>query len=475
MTRKPNASAASLDSGKTERLSSASINRLLLEYSLPAIIGMTASSLYNIIDRAFIGNGVGAMAISGLAITLPIMNLMAAFGAMIGAGASAMVSIRLGQQRKADATNILGNAFILNLILGGMITVVGLIFIEPILFAFGASETTMPYAKNFIQIILVSNLFNNNFIGLNNIMRASGYPKKAMWSSLLTVGINLCLAPLFIFVFHWGIRGAAFATSIAQICGFIWVMNHFLNKNTFLHFQRGYFRLKKRIIEDILSIGLSPFIINICACLVTIVINKSLSNYGGAEGDIAIGAYGIVNSFVMLFVMVVLGLTMGMQPIAGYNYGAKKNERVLKVYKQSVIVGLIITTTGFLMAMFLPGPIVSLFTGDEDMRRLSVVAMRIIFCCFPFVGFQMVTTNFFQSIGKAKWSIFLSLSRQLIFLLPGLIILPRLFGLNGVWISLPTGDFLATLTTLLVILTQRKRLLPTNPAETNVQRSTSHV
>src|SRR5574344_482909 len=256
-------------SHNADRLGVEPVGKLLLHYSMPAIIGMTASSLYNIIDRAFIGNGVGPLAISGLALTLPIMNLTAAFGAMIGAGASTMVSIRLGQQKKTDATHILGNTLLLNFIIGLTITILGLIFLEQILFAFGASEATMPYARDFMQIILLANLFNHNFIGLNNVMRASGYPKKAMWSSLITVVINLGLAPLFIFVFGWGIRGAALDTAIAQLIGFVWVLLHFLNKNSFLHFQWGYFHLSKRIVGDILSIGLSPFLMNLTASLIT--------------------------------------------------------------------------------------------------------------------------------------------------------------------------------------------------------------
>jgi putative MATE family efflux protein len=450
----------SLENDHASQLGVGSVGKLLLEYSLPAIIGMTASSLYNVIDRAFIGNGVGPLAISGLALTLPIMNITAAFGAMIGAGASSMVSIRLGQQRKTDATHILGNTLVLNFIIGMAITVFGLIFIEPILYAFGASEATLPYAKDFIQIILIANLFNHNFIGLNNVMRASGYPRKAMWSSLLTVLINLCLAPLFIFVFGWGIRGAAIATVIAQFCGFIWVMSHFLNMGSFIHFQRGFFKLKKRIVGDILSIGMSPFLMNMCASLIAIVINKSLVKYGGELGDLAIGAYGIVGSVVTLFVMIVIGLNMGMQPIAGYNYGAKKNDRVLKVYKLSVMVATVITTTGFLFAMLIPESIVSIFTDHEELRRLSVMAMRIDMCMFVVVGFQIVTSNLFQAIGKAYLAIFLSLSRQLIFLIPGLLIFPHLFGLNGVWVAMPVGDFLATILTLIVILRQRKKLFP---------------
>lgn len=449
---------------RAERLGREPVFKLLISFSLPAIIGMTASSLYNIIDRVFIGNGVGPLAISGLALTLPIMTLTAAFGAMIGAGASAMVSIRLGQQRKDDATNILGNTLILNFIIGLFITIAGLIFLDPILYAFGASDDTIPYARDFTQIILLANLFNHNFIGLNNVMRASGYPGKAMWSSILTVVINLILAPVFIFVFDWGIRGAAIATAIAQLAGFCWVMLHFLNKNSFLHFKKGYYRLKKRIVKDILSIGMAPLLMNATASLVAVLVNTSLVKYGGNNGDLAVGAYGIIGSIAMLFIMVVMGINMGMQPIAGYNFGAKKPERVMEVYKLSIIWATVITTIGFILAMAFPYKIVSAFTTDSQMRELSTNAMKLVFLAFPLVGFQVVTSNLFQSIGKAGTAIFLSLSRQLIFLLPAILILPTFLGTNGVWIALPVGDTLAFIVTVVVILTQKNKLFISKPS-----------
>lgn len=449
---------------RAERLGREPVFKLLISFSLPAIIGMTASSLYNIIDRVFIGNGVGPLAISGLALTLPIMTLTAAFGAMIGAGASAMVSIRLGQQRKDDATNILGNTLILNFIIGLFITIAGLIFLDPILYAFGASDDTIPYARDFTQIILLANLFNHNFIGLNNVMRASGYPGKAMWSSILTVAINLILAPVFIFVFDWGIRGAAIATAIAQLAGFCWVMLHFLNKNSFLHFKKGYYRLKKRIVKDILSIGMAPLLMNATASLVAVLVNTSLVKYGGNNGDLAVGAYGIIGSIAMLFIMVVMGINMGMQPIAGYNFGAKKPERVMEVYKLSIIWATVITTIGFILAMAFPYKIVSAFTTDSQMRELSTNAMKLVFLAFPLVGFQVVTSNLFQSIGKAGTAIFLSLSRQLIFLLPAILILPTFLGTNGVWIALPVGDTLAFIVTVVVILTQKNKLFISKPS-----------
>jgi putative MATE family efflux protein len=446
------------------RLGSDPVGKLLWQYALPAIIGMTASSLYSVIDRMFIGNGVGPNAIAGLALTMPLMNITAAFGAMIGAGASTMVSIRLGQKRHDDATNILGNTLILNFIIGLFITVTGLIFLDPILKAFGASDATLPYARDFMQIILLANLFNHNFIGLNNVMRASGYPKRAMWSTILTVVVNLCLAPLFIFVFHWGIRGAALATAISQLVGFFWVMAHFMDKGHFIHFQQGYFHLKSRIIRDILSIGLSPFLMNLGASMVAMIMNISLAKYGGGgvHSDMAIGAYGIVNSVAILFIMASMGLTMGMQPIVGYNYGARQNHRVLKAYKLTALAATAVTTTGFALAMFIPRQLVSLFTDDPELIRQSVFAMRTVLLFFPIVGFQMVSSNLFQSVGKAYIAIILSLSRQFLFLIPFLLIFPHFWGLKGVWYASPAGDFLASLITVVLILTKLKKILPLN-------------
>jgi putative MATE family efflux protein len=450
------------DQNNANRLGTEPVGKLLLEYALPAIIGMTASSLYSVIDRIFIGNGVGPFAISGLALTMPLMNLTIAFGAMIGAGASTMVSIRLGQKRKEEATHILCNTLLLNFIISCCVSALGLIFLNPILRAFGASDATLPYARDFMRIILVANIFNHNFVGLNNVMRASGYPRKAMWSTLLTVIINICLAPLFIFVFHWGIKGAALATSISQFCGFVWVMAHFLNPGHFLHFQRGFFGLRERIIKDILAIGVSPFFMNVGASMVAMIFNISLSKYGGGgmHSDMAIGAYGIVNSVAILFIMICLGLTMGMQPIVGFNYGARQNDRVLKAFKKAAIGATAITTIGFLLAVLLPRQLASLFTHDEELIRQSVFALRTVLLLFPIVGFQMVTSNFFQSVGKAYIAIVLSMSRQFLFLIPFLLIFPHFWGLKGVWFAAPAGDILASILTITLLLTKLKTLLP---------------
>lgn len=432
------------------------IGKLLLEYSLPAIVAMTASSLYNIIDRIFIGQGVGPLAISGLALTLPFMNLGVALGALIGAGAATLVSIRLGEKRGDEASYILGNTVMLNLILSSAYTVITLVFLEDILYLFGASEATMPYAKDFMQIILLGNLFLHLYMGLNNIMRSSGYPRKAMFTTLATVAVNLALAPLFIFVFKWGIRGAAFATVISQLVGLAVTLIHFIKKSSFLHFIKGHFRLRTDIVRAIFAIGMSPFVINVCACLIIIIMNLQLVKHGG---DYAVGAYGIINSVLMCVVMIILGLTQGMQPIAGYNFGALHFDRVRTVFRYTVIAATCISSAGFLMGELIPRQIALAFTNNGELAGLSVTGMRIVMIFMPLVGFQMVTSNFFQSIGRAKISVILTLSRQVIFLIPALLILPPIFGLAGVWGAIPVADFFSIIITFYILKAQGRKVL----------------
>ena len=354
------------------------IGKLLLQYSIPAIIGMTITSLYNIIDSIFIGHGVGAMGIAGLAITFPLMNLVVAFCTLVSA---------------------------------------------PITYT---------------------------MIGLNNIMRATGYPKKAMLTSMVTVVCNIILAPIFIFHFDWGIRGAATATVISQFIGMVWVVKHFLDKDSFVRFRPDFWKLKKRIISSIFSIGMSPFLMNVCACVIVIIINNSLQRHGG---DMAIGAYGIINRLLTLYIMIVLGLTMGMQPIVGYNFGAQKHDRVKQTLKLSILTGVCITSSGFLICELFPYAVSAIFTNDQELIDIASRGVRICVLMFPLVGAQIVIGNFFQSIGKAKISIFLSLTRQLLYLLPGLIFFPRFIGLDGIWTSMPVADFFAFLTALAVLWT----------------------
>ncbi|MDD2645433.1 MAG: MATE family efflux transporter [Bacteroides sp.] len=430
-------------------LGRAPIGKLLLEYSIPAIIGMTLTSLYNIIDSIFIGHGVGAMAISGLAITFPFMNLVAAFGVLVSAGGSTISSIRLGQKDTEGATKVLNNTLMLCLTNSVLFGGISLLFLDPILIAFGASEHTLPYAHDFMKVILMGTPISYTMIALNNVMRATGYPKKAMLTSMVTIICNIILAPIFIFKFHWGIEGAALATVISQFIGMCWVVNHFRNPQSYIHFKAPVWKMEWPIIKNIFSIGMAPFLMNVCACVIVIFINNSLQRHGG---DLAIGAYGIINRLITLYVMIVVGLTMGMQPIIGYNFGALRYNRVKKTLKLGLIVATIITSSGFLICEIFPRGIASLFTSEENLIDMAEAGLRIAIAMFPIIGLQIVITNFFQSIGRAKVSVFLSLSRQLLFLLPGLILFPRFWGITGIWLSMPVSDFLATATAIAMLI-----------------------
>lgn len=432
-------------------LGTGNINSLLIQYSGPAIVAMMASSIYNIIDRVFIGQGVDPLAISGMALTMPLMNLSAALGAMIGAGGSTLVSIKMGQKDDLSATKVLGNVVVLNIILGMIFMILGLVFLDPILYFFGASDKTLPFARDFMQVILIGNCITHLYLGLNSVMRSSGYPQKAMIATLLTVAFNLAFAPLFIFVFHWGLRGAAFATILAQFISLCFVCKHFMDKRSNIHFSHGIFSLDFRIISDIFSIGMAPLVMHSCSCLVVILINNALKTHGG---DYAIGAYGIINSVVMLFVMLVMGLNQGMQPIAGYNFGAGKMDRVTEVLKRTIIYATVATTIAFIVGVFFPRQVAGIFTSDETFVGIAAEGLRIVVIVFPIVGFQMVAANYFQSIGKAFNSVFLSATRQLLFLVPLLLILPPYWGVLGVWASMPIADFISTL--LSVILLRRE-------------------
>lgn len=431
------------------------IGKLLLQYSIPAIIGMTITSLYNIIDSIFIGHGVGAMGIAGLAITFPLMNLVVAFCTLVSAGGSAISSIRLGQKDLDGATEVLGNTLMLCLINAFVFGSLSFIFLDDILRFFGASRDTLPYARDFMQVILLGTPVTYTMIGLNNIMRATGYPRKAMLTSMVTVLCNVVLAPVFIFHFGWGIRGAATATVISQFIGMVWVLSHFFQKTTLVRLRPDFWKMRKRVIGSIFSIGMSPFLMNVTACVIVIIVNNSLQRYGG---DMAIGAYGIMNRLLVLYVMIVLGLTMGMQPIVGYNYGAQKHDRVKATLRLSILSGVCITSTGFIICELFPHAVSSIFTSDRQLIDMAARGVRIGIAMFPLVGAQIVIGNFFQSIGKAKISIFLSLTRQLLYLLPGLLIFPRHWGLDGIWISMPVSDFFAFVTAAVALGIYVKRM-----------------
>ena len=427
--------------GNATELGTQPIGKLLMQYAIPAIIAMTATSLYNMVDSIFIGQGVGPMAISGLAITFPFMNLGAAFGAMVGVGASTLISVKLGQRDYSMAQTVLGNVVTLNVIIGVVFSIVSLLFLDPILYFVGASPDTIGYARDFMQVILLGNIFTHMYLGLNAVLRAAGHPQKAMYATINTVIINIILAPIFIYVFKWGIRGAAIATVIAQIVSLVWQFKILTNQNELLHLKKGIYSLQNKIVKNIIAIGLSPFCMNVASCFIVIFINKGLKEY---DGDLAIGAYGIVNRLVFICVMIVMGITQGMQPIAGYNYGAKQYQRVNTVLKLAIIGATIMTTLTFLIGEFVPELAVRLFTTDEGLISRAAEGFRIVVLVFPIVGFQMVTSNFFQSIGMANKAIFLSLTRQLLFLLPCLIILPTFLGASGIWWSMPISDAVAS-------------------------------
>ena len=382
------------------------------------------------------------------------MNLAAAFGSLVGVGASTLVSVKLGQKDYDTAQRILGNVLVLNIVLGLAFTVVTMIFLDPILYFFGSSDETVKYAREYMQIILLGNVVTHLYLGLNAVLRSSGHPQKAMYATIATVVINTILDPLFIYGFGWGIRGAAIATIIAQVISLLWQFKIFSNKDELLHFHRGIFRLRRKIVIDSLAIGMSPFLMNLAACFIVIVINQGLKRYGG---DLSIGAFGIVNRLVFIFVMIVMGLNQGMQPIAGYNFGAQQYARVSRVLKLTIIFATVVTTSGFLMGMLIPELVVSIFTSDEELIAISARGLRVVVMFFPIIGFQMVTSNFFQSIGMASKAIFLSLTRQMLFLLPALIILPRFFGAAGVWYSMPFSDLLASLVALVMLVRQFRK------------------
>lgn len=431
------------------------IGKLLMKYAGPAIIAMTASSLYNMIDSIFIGHGVGPLAIAGLAVTFPLMNLSAAFGTLVGVGASTILSVLLGQKNYDVANKVLGNVVTLNIIIGLVFMSVALTFLDPILYFFGASENTIVYAREYMQVILFGNVITHLYLGLNNQLRASGNPRMAMNLTIMTVILNVIFAPLFIFVFDMGIRGAALATVIAQFVALVVILRYFSNQGRLLHFQKRNLRLDRRIAKDSLSIGLAPFLMNSAACLVTLFINQQFRKY---SGDVGIGAYGIDNRLTFIFVMICSGLNQGMQPIAGYNYGARKYSRVKEVYKKAVLYATVVTSLCFIVSVFFPDAVTRIFTTDEDLIATANHGLRIMNLIFPLVGFQIVSTNLFQCLGMVQKSIFLSLSRQILCLLPVLYLLPLALDADGIWWSFPISDAFASIMTIILIIQLIKKL-----------------
>ena len=426
-----------------------------MQYALPAIVAMTASSLYNIIDRAMIGQLVGPEAIAGLGITFPFMNLSAAFGAAVGIGASTCISVKLGQKDYKRAELLLGNTVTLNLIIGFSFMVVCLAFLDPILYFFGASDVTLPYARQFMVVILLGNMVTHMYFGMNALLRAVGKPRHAMYATLFTVACNIVLVVLFVWWFRWGIRGAALATVTSQSVALCWQIWIFSDKKELLHLKRGIYRLRGALVRNIIAIGISPFLMNATACIVVIFMNNQFVHYGG---DMAVGAYSIANSVAMMFFMFVMGMNQGMQPIVGYNYGAEKYDRMFRCLWLTIAVATAILLVGWGLSMLFPRQIARVFTTDQTLISIASRGIRLNMIVFFVVGSQAVITNFFQCIGKVKVSIFLSLSRQLILLIPLAYVLPLFIGLDGVWYSMCISDFGSFAMTIPLLLWYLKKI-----------------
>ena len=448
-----------------------SLSKLLFRYALPAIIAQVAASLYNIVDSIFIGQGVGPLAISGLALTMPMMNLTAAFGAMIGAGSAALTSIRLGQGNKPAAERILGNVVLLNVVLGVVLMAFGLLYLDELLYFFGASDQTLPYAREYMRIILYGNVITHLFHGLNCMLRVAGYPNKAMNITIIAVVLNAILDAVFILWLKWGIAGSAWATVIAQMLAVVVQWVHFSDAKSFLRFRSEAFRFRWDIIKNIITVGMAPFMIQSCACVVVILVNNTLGEYGG---DLSIGAYGIANRVAFLFTMVVMGFTQGMQPIVGYNYGARAYDRVLKTLWMTVGWSVATTTFGFLLCELFPYQVVRIFVSEDgsgsatQLIEASARGLRILVLMLPLVGFNIVAGNLFQHIGKPKRAILLSVSRQMLFLVPLIYFLPRYMAADGVWYSIPIADLLSTLLAALLLFQQIRKFKQSPSSEVSI-------
>ena len=429
------------------------VGRLLWQYALPGVIAMTASSLYNMVDSIFIGHGVGPMALAALGISFPLMNIGAAFGAAVGIGGSTLMSLRLGQRQYDKANNVLGNMVALNIITGLLVGIVSIIFLDPILTFFGASEQTLPHAREYMFILLLGNVITHLYLGLNAALRSASKPRAAMIATIVTVVLNTILDPIFIWPLHMGIKGAAIATVLAQVIVLSWQLWQFSRQRELQHLEWRFLKPARAIVKDIVSIGVSPFAMQITGCVVAIFMNNALMKYGG---DLAVGAYSIANRLGFVFFMVIIGICQGFQPIAGYNYGARNMDRVKRVLRLTITASVAAMTVGWIIGEVFPEACCRLFSDDEQLIAISIRGIRINMIAFPLIGYQAVATNFFQTIGKVRISIFMSLSRQLIFLLPMLLLFSAVWGLDGVWASLPASDLAAFV--VAVIIMQRFKL-----------------
>lgn len=432
------------------------IGKLLLKFSIPAIVGMVVNALYNIIDRIFIGNFVDSLGLAGVTIAFPIMIIIMAFGMLVGIGATSLISIKLGEGNKDEAELILGNAMILLVIFSASVSLLGLIFLDPLLRLFGASPQVLPYSKAYLSIILFGAVFQTIGFGMNNFIRAEGNPKRAMSTMLIGAILNTILDPIFIIVFNMGIRGAALATIISQAVSAAWVLSYFFGGKSSLEVKKENWRLNINTVTKILAIGSAPFAMQVAASGITTLLNHSLKNYGG---DLAISAYGAINSFSTILLMPIFGINQGSQPIIGFNYGAKKFDRVKKTFLLAIMTATSFTIIGFIVTRLFPEQLVALFNSkDRELIEIGANGMKIFFTMLPVIGFQIVSSNYFQATGKPKQAMLLSLSRQVLMLIPAILILPRFFGLDGVWMAGPTADFFATLLTGSFILYELKSL-----------------
>lgn len=436
---------------KTTELGIEPVNRLLWKYALPAIIAMTATSLYNIVDSVYIGHGCGALALSALTVAKPFMDICAAFGSLVGVGASSLLAIYLGEKDYDKANRVLGNVIVMNIILSAVVMIVGLIWLDPILLAFGASDDTLQYAHEYMEIILYGNILTHIYFGLNAMLRSAGHPRFSMTATIVSVVVNIILDPIFIFALDMGVRGAALATVISQAIAVTWQVTKFFDKNELVRFHRGIWRLNKHITFRALAIGLSPFLYNIAHCFVVIIINNQLKTFGG---DMAIASYGVINRLTFVFAMMIMGLNQGMQPIAGYNYGAKKYDRVQKTFLITCLYATGVMAIIFILGEFFPRFITQIFTHDYTLIEMTIKPMRIICSSMLIIGFQMVTGNLFTSIGKAGKAIFLSLTRQVLYLIPLVLWLPTIFAepIDGVWWSIPISDTLSAITAVIILI-----------------------
>ena len=430
------------------------LSKLLPRYAIPAIIAMISTSLFNIIDSIFIGHGVGAMALSGLTVAKPFMDICAAFGTLVGVGASSLVAIKLGEKDYRSANDVLANVILLNVLLGALVMAVGLYWLDPILYAFGASDVTITYAREYMEIILWGNILTHIYYGLNSMLRSIGHPKIAMYATSVAVVTNIILDPIFIFVLDMGVRGAALATMISQLVSVIIELVIFLNPKEVIYFHRGIWRLKRDITMRALGIGTAPFLMHMASCFVVIVLNNQLKRYGG---DMAIATFGMTNRFMFFFAMIIMGLNQGMQPIVGYNYGAKLFDRMTRALKLTAMCATCVMGVLWLFGLIWPEGFIRLFTHDELLIAQSIAPARVMLCTMVMVGFPMVVGNFYTSIGMSGKAIFLSLTRQVIFLIPCILLLPLLFQtLNftpiwGVWWSLPICDALAAILAAIIL------------------------